>query len=99
MTKLSNPVDTIKTIIPPIVNWLGYGGLLPFLALAAAVWVDSSRSSLWVDILLVYGSVILSFVAALGFCDESKRYVCASTYPLFRVERGTSFVGLGCTFS
>ncbi len=65
MTKLSNPVDTIKTIIPPIVNWLGYGGLLPFVALAVAVWVDSSRSSLWIDILLVYGSVILSFVGAL----------------------------------
>jgi hypothetical protein len=65
MTKLSNPVDTFKTIIPPIVNWLGYGGLLPFVALAAAVWVDSSRSSLWGDALLVYGAVILSFVGAL----------------------------------
>jgi hypothetical protein len=65
MTKLSNPVDTFKTIIPPIVNWLGYGGLLPFVALAAAVWVDSNRSSLWGDALLVYGAVILSFVGAL----------------------------------
>jgi hypothetical protein len=44
---------------------LGYGGLLPFVALAAAVWVDGSRSSLWGDALLVYGAVILSFVGAL----------------------------------
>ena len=65
MTKLSNPVDTFKTIIPPIVKWLGYGGLLPFVTLAAAVWVDSSRSILWGDALLVYGAVILSFVGAL----------------------------------
>ena len=65
MTKLSNPVDTFKTIIPPIVKWLGYGGLLPFVTLAAAVWFDSSRSILWGDALLVYGAVILSFVGAL----------------------------------
>jgi hypothetical protein len=65
MTKLSNPVDSLKTIIPPIVTWLGYGGLLPFLVLAVAVWVDSSRSSLWRDALVGYGAVILSFVGAL----------------------------------
>jgi hypothetical protein len=65
MTKLSNSDDTFKTIIPPIVNWLGYGGLLPFVALAASVWLDSSRSSLWGDALLLYGAVILSFVGAL----------------------------------
>jgi hypothetical protein len=65
MTKLSNPVDSLKTIIPPIVTWLGYGGLLPFLVLAVAVWVDSSHSSLWRDALVGYGAVILSFVGAL----------------------------------
>lgn len=65
MTNLSNPVDNFKTIIPPIVNWLGYGGLLPFIALASAVWIDSSRSNLWGDAILVYGAVILSFVGAL----------------------------------
>ena len=65
MTKLSNPVDSFKTIIPPIVAWLGYGGLLPFIALAAATWFDSNHSSLWRDALLAYGAVILSFVGAL----------------------------------
>lgn len=65
MTKLSNPVDSFKTIIPPIVAWLGYGGLLPFVALAAAAWVDSNHSSLCRDALVGYGAVILSFVGAL----------------------------------
>ena len=65
MTKLSNPVDSFKTIIPPIVAWLGYGGLLPFIALAAATWFDSNHSSLWRDAMLAYGAVILSFVGAL----------------------------------
>ena len=65
MSKLSNSVDSFKTIIPPIVKWLGYGGLLPFVALAAAVWVDSNHSSLWRDALVGYGVVILSFVGAL----------------------------------
>jgi hypothetical protein len=52
-------------IIPPIVKWLGYGGLLPFVALATAVWFDSSHSSLWRDALIAYGAAILSFVGAL----------------------------------
>jgi hypothetical protein len=69
MTKLSNPVDSFKAtmpqIIPSIVIWLGYGGLLPFVALAAAVWFDVNHSSLWRDALIGYGAVILSFVGAL----------------------------------
>lgn len=69
MTKLSNPVDQFKSIIPPIVNWLGYGGLLPFVALAVALWVgnsdSNSNSSLWREALVSYGAVILSFVGAL----------------------------------
>jgi Protein of unknown function (DUF3429) len=65
MTKPIIPVDSFKIIIPPIVNWLGYGGLLPFVALAVAVWVDSSNSSLWREALIAYGAVILSFVGAL----------------------------------
>jgi Protein of unknown function (DUF3429) len=50
---------------PHVVRWLGYGGLLPFVALAAAVWFDGSHSSLWRDALLAYGAVILSFIGAL----------------------------------
>jgi hypothetical protein len=65
MTKPSNPTDSLRSIIPPIVNWLGYGGLLPFLALAVALWVDSSNGSFWREALVAYGAVILSFVGAL----------------------------------
>lgn len=64
MTKPLNPADSFKSIIPPIVKWLGYGGLLPFVALAVAAWVDGSNS-LWRNALLAYGAVILSFVGAL----------------------------------
>jgi Protein of unknown function (DUF3429) len=50
---------------PHVVRWLGYGGLLPFVALAAVPWFDSNHGSLWRDALLGYGAVILSFVGAL----------------------------------
>ena len=50
---------------PHVVAWLGYGGLLPFVALAVAAWVDQNHSSLWRDALFNYGAVILSFVGAL----------------------------------
>ena len=65
MTKPFNPADSLKSIIPPIVKWLGYGGLLPFVVSAFAVWADSSNSSLWRYALVAYGAVILSFVGAL----------------------------------
>jgi len=66
--------------LPRPVAWLGYGGLLPFLALAAAVLLrleeDLARAAL-----VGYGAVILSFVGALhwGFAmllpglDEAER--------------------------
>lgn len=50
---------------PHVVTWLGYGGLLPFVALAAAAWVDQNHSGLWREALMAYGAVILSFVGAL----------------------------------
>lgn len=65
MTKSSHPVDSFDTEIPPVVKGLGFGGLLPFVVLAAAVWADSHHSSLWFDALMGYGAVILSFVGAL----------------------------------
>lgn len=45
--------------------WLGYGGLLPFLFLAIATWVDLGRALFWNQALVAYGAVILSFVGAL----------------------------------
>ena len=50
---------------PLVVAWLGYGGLLPFVSLALAIWFDQNHSSLWRDALISYGAVILSFVGAL----------------------------------
>lgn len=50
---------------PRMVTWLGYGGLLPFVALAAASFIDPARSGVWQQMLLNYGAVILSFVGAL----------------------------------
>ena len=43
----------------------GYGGLLPFGALALLLWLDGARGALWWPALLAYGAVILSFVGAL----------------------------------
>lgn len=50
---------------PTVVAWLGYGGLIPFLGLAAASWLDPAHNATWVPGLLGYGAVILSFVGAL----------------------------------
>jgi hypothetical protein len=49
---------------PVSVNWLGYGGLLPFMGLAA-LSVLAPQESLWAVALNAYGAVILSFVGAL----------------------------------
>lgn len=48
-----------------MVAWLGYGGLLPFAGTALLCWLDPSHRGLWLEVLLAYGAVILSFVGAL----------------------------------
>jgi hypothetical protein len=50
---------------PKIVAWLGYGGLLPFIALTLASVLDQSHALIWSDALYAYGAIILSFVGAL----------------------------------
>lgn len=50
---------------PKTVAWLGYGGLVPFVALVLASAADPDRAPLWAFALLAYGAVILSFVGAL----------------------------------
>ena len=55
-----NPVS-----LPRSVAWLGYGGLLPFLALAPASLLDHHHGVVWSDALYAYGAIILSFVGAL----------------------------------
>jgi hypothetical protein len=77
-----------KVAMPPLVAALGYGGLLPFVALAAASVLDTDADAdaalRWQSALLAYGAVILSFVGALhwGFAisasglTERQRNVC-----------------------
>lgn len=50
--------------LPTPVAYLGYGGLLPFVALALMGWY-APGTPLWATALLGYGAVILSFVGAL----------------------------------
>lgn len=59
--------------MPRLVAWLGYGGLVPFVALALLGWLAPTTFGLWKAALLGYGAVILSFVGALhwGFAMAS----------------------------
>ena len=57
--------DKESTALPRSVAWLGYGGLLPFLALAPASLLDHHHGAVWSDALFAYGAIILSFVGAL----------------------------------
>ena len=50
---------------PLTVAWLGYGGLLPFVGTALACFFDPHHGGMWLQTLLTYGAVILSFVGAL----------------------------------
>ena len=50
---------------PRIAALLGYGGLLPFGALALLLVLGGAHSARWWPMLLAYGAVILSFVGAL----------------------------------
>ena len=61
-TPSSSPI--LPTALPTSVAWLGYGGLLPFVALAGIGWW-APGTPLWGTALLAYGAVILSFVGAL----------------------------------
>ena len=61
-TPSSSPA--LPTALPTSVAWLGYGGLLPFAALAGIGWW-APGTPLWGTALLAYGAVILSFVGAL----------------------------------
>lgn len=51
--------------LPRTVAWLGYGGLLPFIALLPASLLDPHHGVVWSDALYAYGAIILSFVGAL----------------------------------
>jgi len=50
---------------PSAVLVLGYGGLIPFIALSALAWAVPVQADFWHEALLAYAAVILSFVGAL----------------------------------
>ena len=54
-----------ETAPPRTVAMLGYGGLIPFLALAPASLLDHHHGAVWSDALYAYGAIILSFIGAL----------------------------------
>ena len=56
---------TVSAARPRIVGLLGYGGLLPFLALGMLAFFDRERETFWQGNLRAYAAVILSFVGAL----------------------------------
>lgn len=64
-----------RDALPASVAWLGYGGLLPFVALAAAAVHAGAYAPAAQRALLAYGAVILSFVGALhwGFATVSRQ--------------------------
>jgi len=54
--------------LPRVVAWLGYGGLLPFIALALTILSANflgEDSAVWLAALVAYAAAILSFVGAL----------------------------------
>jgi hypothetical protein len=55
----------LSATLPRHVALLGYGGLLPFLALSPASLFDPHHAALWSDALYAYGAIILSFIGAL----------------------------------
>jgi hypothetical protein len=63
MPSHSSPLPLPSSPPMPVI-WLGYGGLLPFVALAAiGLWAPGTPH--WSAALQAYGAVILSFVGAL----------------------------------
>lgn len=58
-------MSTTADARPTVIAFLGYGGLLPFVAAAALCWFEPNHRSYWLQMLLSYGAVILSFVGAL----------------------------------
>lgn len=62
---LSPSEHTLDQSPPELVGLLGYGGLIPFLALAAGHLALPEWNVPWAAWLMAYGAVILSFVGAL----------------------------------
>ena len=67
-------MPTTKSELPPIVQILGYAGLIPFIGLAFMVQLaDSPNDLIALESLVAYGAVIVSFLGALhwGACFKT----------------------------
>lgn len=61
-----NHANSASTETPPaVVRWLGYGGLAPFIVLAAGSFTAAEYAALCRVALVLYGALILGFVGAL----------------------------------
>lgn len=66
-TKPPSPLDsTTNSQLPKIVKYLGYSGLIPFVALASATWLTKEDIQAQIGFALVaYGASIASFLGAI----------------------------------
>lgn len=63
---MSETAAPSRTDIPPAALWLGYAGLIPFVAGAMAVWSGSGEwAAFALRAQILYGVVILSFMGAV----------------------------------
>jgi hypothetical protein len=68
--------QALHSTTPPLARWLGYAGLLPFLAGAAGVWwLPAGSNAIAAAALAAYAAVIVSFLGGIhwgiGFRDGS----------------------------
>jgi len=77
--------ESAPTSTSRIVSALGYGGLVPFVALAVLTGVDHEREMFWHATLRNYGALILSFVGALhwGFAMTLGNLASSKRHSMF----------------
>jgi hypothetical protein len=62
MHELSNKQESVIDRTPVTITWLGRAGLLPFLVLLAALYLDTAHQELWVRSLATYTLAIICFL-------------------------------------
>lgn len=71
--------QTTPATLPRVALLLGYGGLLPFVGLAAALpWLQGAAHDRAQSALLLYGAVIVSFLGAVHWGSALARHDTAS---------------------
>lgn len=78
---------------PALVRALGFGGLLPFIGGALALWLAPAQGALALQALAGYGAVILSFVGALHWGLALRGTSPAMATPLYAWSVVPSLLG------